>query len=177
MIMSRVKEIIEHERLADQAQATADDHRWEAARLIVAELATGKTKAQLGRDIGKTEAHVRYMARTSEAKLKFGAFVPPFNAVYNSPEVRGSIQVSDHSNRVAEIIKAQNDGDHYEALAEECRHRIAVLRAEEIRDRIDALGAEIDMRCNRAADLMEHMSETERQAVLDIMRRLHGEAA
>jgi hypothetical protein len=104
----------------------------------VAELATGKSKAQLGRDIGKTEAHVRYMARTSEAKLKFGIYVPPFNAVYNSPEVRGSVQVSD---RVSRIIQAQNDGDRYEALAKEARYRIEVLRWGE---KIAAIGAEID---------------------------------
>lgn len=59
----RIAEIIDHERQADQLAAAADAHRWEAARLIAAELAGGKTQRQLAAQIGKSQAHVSFMAR------------------------------------------------------------------------------------------------------------------
>lgn len=59
----RIAEIIDHERQADQLAAAADAHRWEAARLIATELASGKTQRQLAAQIGKSQAHVSFMAR------------------------------------------------------------------------------------------------------------------
>ena len=91
MPSARIHAIMFHEAEADRLQARSDEHRWHAAELIAtAELAEGTTKARL-RQIGKSEAHVRYMARAWETKLKFRVLpsFPPFNEIYNSPEVRG----------------------------------------------------------------------------------------
>lgn len=100
---SRVQDIIrletERERLdgdvgklsaeLNAARTRASDAGWELAELYAAELADGKSKAALGREVHKSPQHVTYMSRCHEAKLKFGSDSPSFNEVYNSPEVRG----------------------------------------------------------------------------------------
>jgi hypothetical protein len=62
-VSQRVNEIIHHEAEADRLTAEASEHRWEAARLIVEELVTGKTQRQLAQEIGKSHVHVGAMAR------------------------------------------------------------------------------------------------------------------
>ena len=131
---NRVKQIIYHEQEASRLQAEADEHQWIAARLISEELETGKSKAQLGREIHKTEAHVRYMARCHKAKLKFGSDAPPFNTVYNSPEVRGKTSLSlrgrsSLSPRVQMIILAEAQADRLDKEIAENRRKIAELQA------------------------------------------------
>ena len=54
----RVQQIIKLEAEADQAEATASEIRWEAARLIWEELQSGKPQRQLAREIGKSQGHV-----------------------------------------------------------------------------------------------------------------------
>ena len=61
--LSNVEKIIKHEALADRGQEAVDKHRWEAARLIWEELATGKTQETLAEEIGKSQSHVSKMAR------------------------------------------------------------------------------------------------------------------
>jgi hypothetical protein len=74
---------------ADQLRQQADEHRWEAARLISEELADGTSQRELARQIGKSQAHVRDMARVWEIWGR-SASRPPFNLAYNAPQVRGS---------------------------------------------------------------------------------------
>ncbi len=61
--MNRVEAIIFHEHAADALQATRDEHRWDAARLIAEELASGKSQRQLGEEIGRDHKHVARMAK------------------------------------------------------------------------------------------------------------------
>ena len=84
--LSRVQQIIEHEQRADELAAKAEEHRWEAARLISEELAAGKTQRQLGDEIGKSHEHVRLMSRCWQLKLPGDE--RSFNQVYNSDAVR-----------------------------------------------------------------------------------------
>jgi hypothetical protein len=133
-VENRVKQIIYHEREARRLQAETDEHQWIAARLISEELETGKAKAQLGREIHKTEAHVRYMARCHKAKLKFGSDLPPFNTVYNSPEVRGKRSLSlrgksSLSPRVQLIILAEAEADRCQKEADDYRRKAEFLEA------------------------------------------------
>jgi hypothetical protein len=87
----KVREIISHEAQAEEAEASANEHRWEAARLISEELASGTSQRQLAREIGKDEKHVRLMRKCWEScGLKSAPEDRPlFNTVYNSTEVRG----------------------------------------------------------------------------------------
>ena len=61
--MTSVEEIIWHEREAERLTDVADDHRWKAAELIAAELATGKTQCVLADEINKSQTHVSLMAQ------------------------------------------------------------------------------------------------------------------
>lgn len=93
----RIRSIINHEREAVECTAAAgrmialaEKHRWEAARLIVEELDSGKSQAQLAREIGKSQPHVHRMAKCWNLYLKvLPSERPSLNEVYNSPEVRG----------------------------------------------------------------------------------------
>lgn len=89
MVANRVQQIIDEEKLADEAAASAEEHRWKAAELIHAELSAGKTARGLAREIGKTDTHVRYMKRTWKRKAEFGDN-RPFNTIYSSDEVTGA---------------------------------------------------------------------------------------
>jgi len=87
----RVGQIIEHERLAEELQAQSDQHRWEAARLIAAELADGKSQRQLSQEIGKSQTHVSFAAKTWE--LYGGDYLGnrlrlTWNDAYHGPAVR-----------------------------------------------------------------------------------------
>jgi hypothetical protein len=97
VLSARVSAIIQNERDAEMYEAQANDCRWAAAEDIAAELAAGKSQSQLGREIGKSNVHVRYMALTWKLKLKFkdDDTRPPFNELYNSPEVRGVPKAKD----------------------------------------------------------------------------------
>lgn len=89
--LSRVEEIIIHESEADKLETSASDHRWEAARLISEELASGKKQRQLAREIGKDHKHVAFMARCWQAwGPRSPSDRPKFNEVYHSPEVRNT---------------------------------------------------------------------------------------
>jgi len=83
VVSHRVNEIIRLEKLADDSQ-------WEAARLIAEELADGKTQQKLAGEIGRSQPHVSYMAKTWREFYNLGYNErPPFNDAYHSPEVRG----------------------------------------------------------------------------------------
>ena len=73
------------QRAVDADRRAADADRWAAAELIAAELGTGKSQRQLGREIGKSHTHVRIMAQTWRAyggkQLSTGE---SFNAFYRS---------------------------------------------------------------------------------------------
>lgn len=80
---SRVAEIIDHERQADQLAAASDAHRWEAARLIAEELDGGKSQRQLAADIGKSQTHVSFMARAWR-DYQGNQLRPPFAEAYQA---------------------------------------------------------------------------------------------
>jgi hypothetical protein len=83
--------IREYEADADKHEADASQLRWEAARLIWEELDGGKSQAKLAGEIGKDRSHVRWMKGCWEWVLKYPRRErPPFNGIYNSPEVRGA---------------------------------------------------------------------------------------
>jgi hypothetical protein len=80
---TRIVEIIECEKQADQHVKISDEYRWKAAELIADELAAGMSQRQLAAEIGKGRAHVCYMNRVW---LLFGRSVteqrPPFAQAY-----------------------------------------------------------------------------------------------
>lgn len=78
--LSNIEQIIQHEADAERLEADADGHRWEAARLISEELATGKPQRQLAREINKSQSHVSKMKAVWE---KYGT---------DSPENRPAFQ-------------------------------------------------------------------------------------
>jgi hypothetical protein len=83
VLSPRVQKIIKLEQGAEW-------NHWEAARLISEELADGKSQRQLANEIGKSHTHVQHMAKAWEWQLKLPpSDRPPFNELYNSPEVRG----------------------------------------------------------------------------------------
>src|SRR5258706_10246459 len=86
--VNNVEEIIRLEADADKLDSEASDLRWKAAELIHAELQTGKSQAQLAMEIGKSQAHVSYMARCWDYHLSYNVR-PHFNTLYNSPLIRG----------------------------------------------------------------------------------------
>src|SRR5262245_18111411 len=65
----RITVIIDCEQKADAHLAEADALRWQAAELIAAELADGKTQRQLAEEIGKSQPHVCYMAAVWQRSL------------------------------------------------------------------------------------------------------------
>jgi hypothetical protein len=93
--LDRVSEIIEHESIAEGEEHVTSYHRWAAAELIWQEVTEGKSRRELGREIGKSHTHVRYMFNcwdTVGQKLGLSYDqLPNFNTVYNSPEIRGDI--------------------------------------------------------------------------------------
>lgn len=84
VLSPRVQQIIRLEREADDAQ-------WEAARLITEELDSGKSQRQLAREIGKSQTHVRYMAKCWLLRENY-SFHSSFSELYNSPEIRAAIE-------------------------------------------------------------------------------------
>lgn len=95
--MNRIDQIIKLELEADSYAEKKQDcerkereRRWEAARLISEELASGTTQRALAAAIHKSKTHVLRMDRCwkifgeGERYLKV-----PFNEAYNSTEVRG----------------------------------------------------------------------------------------
>jgi hypothetical protein len=84
-MIDRVQEIIRLEK-------NAEVNQWEAARLISEELADGKSQRQLAQEIGKSQTHVRYMAKTFEIFGENHGVHGSFDLAYHSPEVRGAPQ-------------------------------------------------------------------------------------
>ncbi len=65
--MNRIDEIISHEKLAEEATAEAEDHRWEAARLMYEEIHEGgSSQRKLAAMIGKSQPHVFRYCRAWE---------------------------------------------------------------------------------------------------------------
>lgn len=94
--MDRVERIIELERQAEKPVVINSRVRWELARLYWEEIEAGKSKAELAREIGKSTMHVLFMYRcwditVAQTKMEYNDYggLPPFNSIYNSPEVRG----------------------------------------------------------------------------------------
>jgi hypothetical protein len=87
--MNRVAEIIRHEKEADKIQLKADDHRWEAARLISEELESGKTQKALAKEISKTQGHVSKCAALWK-KFSDENDRPTWAKAYNSVSSRPS---------------------------------------------------------------------------------------
>lgn len=80
---SRVELIIHHEAEADRKEQEVSSLRWEAARLISEELATGKSHRQLAGEIGKSHVHVGAMARVWRDHGGNPDYQDrPFNALY-----------------------------------------------------------------------------------------------
>jgi hypothetical protein len=84
---NRVAEIISHEKQADEIQVQADTHRWEAARLISEELATGKTQSKLADEIGKSQGHVSKCSKLWE-KFSSENNRPEWSKAYSSVSSR-----------------------------------------------------------------------------------------
>jgi hypothetical protein len=71
------------ERIVFLQQRTEAD-QWEAARLIFEELESGKTQRELAGEIGKSLAHVSYMAATWRRSVHLGEQDrPAFNEAYH----------------------------------------------------------------------------------------------
>jgi hypothetical protein len=88
--MSNVEKIKKLEAEADKLSAEYESNRWEAARLISEELASGMSQRELARQIGKSDTHVIRMRKCWEAKCNPRvADNRTFNEVYHSTEVRG----------------------------------------------------------------------------------------
>jgi hypothetical protein len=87
--VNRVEAIIYNERAADELQAKADEHHWEAARLIAEELDTGTRQRELARQIGKSRIHIQRMIKCWNVREGGSLGSRSFNQVYHSPEVRG----------------------------------------------------------------------------------------
>jgi hypothetical protein len=90
----RVQRIISVEKAAERYDELADGCRWEAARLISEELADGKSQVRLAEEIGKSQAHVSYMAKTWRYNLGYSDR-PSFNEAYHSPAIRSGVQPSE----------------------------------------------------------------------------------
>jgi hypothetical protein len=92
--MDRIADIIAHEKAAEKDDTTVSAHRWAASRLMWEEVRAGRTKAELGTEIGKSRQHVIFMVKCWEIIGRhysgddYSAY-PNFNSVYRSPEVRG----------------------------------------------------------------------------------------
>ncbi len=85
---SRVDAIIQCEQQADAHLAEAEALRWQAAELIAAELADGKTQRQLAADIGKSHPHVSYMASVWRRFGNLGYQErPSFNQAYQQAKL------------------------------------------------------------------------------------------
>lgn len=88
-MVSRIDQIIEHESAAAKLEIkAADDHKWEAARLIAEELASGTTQRALAKAIGKKRPHIQRMLYCWERRGSL-RIQQSFNAFYNSEIVRG----------------------------------------------------------------------------------------
>lgn len=93
--MDRIARLIELENISGAAHNAI---RWEAAHLYWQEVQSGRTKADLAREIGKTQMHVMYMYRCWDYIRQVGvprdgdafryAAIKDFNEVYHSDEVR-----------------------------------------------------------------------------------------
>lgn len=84
----RVLEIIHHERAADEAEATADEHRWEAARLISEELAAGTSQRDLATAIGQSQSQV-FRKNAVWERFARESDRPAFSKAMNSAAPRG----------------------------------------------------------------------------------------
>jgi hypothetical protein len=92
VLSARVSAIIQNERDAEMYEAQANDCKWAAAEDIAAELAERGPgqQSQLAREIGKSRGHVQRMLKCHLLlKERPDDTRPPFNEIYNSPEVRG----------------------------------------------------------------------------------------
>jgi hypothetical protein len=89
--MDRIEQIKKHLSIADGEEKSVNHHRWEASRLIWEEIEEGASRRELGKAIGKSHTHVRYMyncwaivgSKLPESQR------PSFQDTYMSPEVRG----------------------------------------------------------------------------------------
>lgn len=85
---SLIKQIIAHEAAAEKLEIkAADDHKWEAARLITEGLASGMTIRVLAEAIKKSKNHIWSMRRCWQQRIHLSG--QSFNQFYNSELVRG----------------------------------------------------------------------------------------
>jgi len=93
MTKERIAAIKQHLEAAEVPNKLASFHMWSAAMLMWEEVDNGKSRSALGREIGKSHTHVRYMYNCWDVVgRKLGGKIedlPPFNEVYHSTEVRG----------------------------------------------------------------------------------------
>ena len=101
----RITAIIQAEHDADKLQAESDALRWQAAELIAAELADGKSFRALAAEIGKSVGHVQRMAVCGRIP---GDTRPLFNEAYQAAKGR-------KANPEAKSPKPSDDG-----IAESC---------------------------------------------------------
>lgn len=84
----KVQRIIELEENADKLESEASDVRWEAARLISEELASGTSQRALASAIGKSQPHV-FRMKTVWERFARESVRPPFSEAMNSVAPRG----------------------------------------------------------------------------------------
>lgn len=83
--MDAVEEIIHCESEAEVLEEKADSLKWRAAELIHQQLEEGMSQRQLAKEIGKGEAHVRFMRGAWTAYLGTHPDErPPFNKAYQA---------------------------------------------------------------------------------------------
>jgi hypothetical protein len=100
--MDRIAEIKRCLLVADGDEKIVSKHRWKAAKLIWEEVKDGKSRRELGEEIGKSHTHVRFMYNCWDMvgrKLLVSAgldSLPNFQAIYTSDEVRGTSDSDEH---------------------------------------------------------------------------------
>lgn len=88
--MNRIYDIIKLEAEADKLSEEYENNRWETARLISDELASGTSQRQLASQVGKSQMHISRMntvwQRNARVSLEDR---PSFTEAYNAANPRG----------------------------------------------------------------------------------------
>jgi hypothetical protein len=103
---SRICEIMDHLRKAENEGGTVSEHNWAAAKLIWEEVQAGTRQKDLAERIGKSQAHISRLKKCWQVFVVIpGVEYPSLRALgsfyeaYNSPEVHGESSRSNERNR------------------------------------------------------------------------------